>query len=236
MIKAIPFSANAKIGACHATYAPPQTCPRSCPFLPAKFGGNGAGCYAAQGNIGAFIWPRLEREAREANATPRELAILEADHIDHLRPVVPLRVHVTGDCPDAETAGIVGAAMARYDQRADTRGARGAYAWTYSHAWQEIPINAWHGARVLASCHSAEQIREADAAGYAVAAVITSPSRRAYSGEPYGLPGWRFVPCPAEYHEPGARVVTCADCQLCRHPERLRAGRLAVAFKGKGNR
>lgn len=231
MIRAIPFSSNAKLGGCNATYAPPQTCPRSCPFLPPRFGGSGGGCYASRGNIGAFLWPRLEREAREHSATPRALARLEADEIDHLRAIVPLRVHVTGDCGDIETAGIVGAAMSRYDARSR---ARGAYAWTYSHAWAEIPREAWQGARVLASCHTPEQIRAADAAGYAVAAVITSPSRKAYSGEPYGLTGWRFIPCPAEHHEPGSRVVTCYDCHLCREPERLRAGRLAVAFQGKG--
>lgn len=207
---------------CSSTAVPLATCPTSCPLL-------AGGCYTLRGVLGPFHTAPLADHYR--NHTREDLADTEARQIDALPAVRPLRVHVIGDCATPHAARTVGAAMARFDARATRPNAR---AWTYTHAWRDIPREDWRGARVLASCHSRADIIDAHACGYAPAVIVASISHRAQDAERYGLPGWTLIPCPADQHTPdGRRHSTCDRCRICRNPDRLHATRSIVTFKAK---
>lgn len=177
-------TANRKLGDCAATYVSQASCATGCPL-------RNAGCYAESGPAG-FTTARLNRSTAE----PIELARSEAAGIQALPGDRPLRVHVVGDCPNDESAAIVGSAMADYPN----------VAWTYTHAWRDVQRSSWGNAHVLASCESADDVRDARIRGYATAIVVSEhPSDRAYD-----LDGVKVIPCPAE-----SGRTNCADCGLC---------------------
>lgn len=223
-------SANAKLTdpsgrthGCSTTAIPMTSCPSSCPLL-------AGGCYATRGLLGHFTTPVIADHYRDH--TREDLADTEARQIDALPAIRPLRVHVVGDCATPYAARTVGAAMSRYDARAHHANVR---AWTYTHAWREIPRDDWQGARVLASCHSRQEVIDAHARGYAPAVIVRSISHRAQdAGDRLGLPGWTVIPCPADQHTPdGRRHSTCDRCRICREPDRLHRDRSIVAFRAK---
>ncbi len=162
---------------------------------------------------------RVHRLNNSRITDPLEIAKIEATKIDALTEKRDLRVHVVGDCATAITASIVGAAMVRFEART------GRMAWTYTHAWKFVPIDAWKGARVMASCETLEHIREAAERGYAAAIVVPEylNAHRAYR-HPAG--DAKIVPCPFE-----TRGVTCDKCRLCMRPESLKATGAVIAFR-----
>lgn len=192
-----------------ATYAQQSTCPPSCALL-------GAGCYAEKGPL-AFTTHRLNRAREE---TPAELATREATEIEKLSGWRRLRVHVVGDARTPAAARIIGRAMLKHTAR------HGRASWTYTHAWRQVPRDAWQGARVLASCETPTQARRAAARGYPVALIVPEhPTRQVYDYH-----GLRVLPCPAQFQTNGQRAAHCETCQICAGDE-LRARGLVLGFK-----
>jgi hypothetical protein len=181
-----------------ATYAPQQTCP------PCRL--RGAGCYAEGGRV-ALHTRQLNAAADAAGATALQLAQLEADAIDRLTGWRPLRRAVVGDCATVEAAGLVGAAMQRYERR------HGFPAWGYSRSWPTVPAAAWQGARILASCDDWSQLGPARRQGYAGLALLIPPTD---SPKAQQLGPLRVIPCPAQFTTNGQRRTTCDVCHLCR--------------------
>lgn len=178
-----------------ATYAGQRTCPASCPLL-------GAGCYGESGHV-ALITRRLNRARVEADAIAR----VEADAIGCLSGRRHLRVHVVGDCRTARGAALVGAAMVAHTAK------HGRRAWTYTHAWRDIPRRAWRGAQAIASCERLADVRAAWRKGYAAAIIVPAwPAEHRV----YKLRGVRVVPCPASFRDAaGQRRAYCEDCAVC---------------------
>lgn len=198
-------SENQKTGPCSNTYAGQSTCPKSCAF-------RGKGCYAELGHTG-IVTSRLNRAKKGALYTIQ----FEAKLIDAIpKPgAMDLRVHVVGDCPTPECASIMGSAMVRYEKRT------GRKAWTYTHAWRNIPASAWQGANVLASCESASDVRHAHAMGYATAMVVPRGGKA-----PAGI---KALPCLFE-----KKGMQCIECRLCLRSEPLRKAGVTIAFGAHG--
>jgi hypothetical protein len=205
-----------------ASYVSQVSCPSSCAL-------RGNGCYAENGPI-AYTTNRLNRTTKAKKKAEAAMRLLvaheEAKGIAALSGYHKLRTHVVGDCATPETAAIVGAAMVKHERR------RGKAAWTYTHAHADIPVKAWQGAKVLASCDSVKQIPAARARGYAIA-VIVPPHQ---SEKMYVLEGETIIPCPAQFIRPdGSRKSTCEHCTLCQQPELLKAKRWNVGFQPDSN-
>lgn len=203
-------SSNAKTGAVATTYVSQATCHSGC-----KMKGNG--CYAEHGPCG------LKTQVVNSSpiTDPVEIARIEAALIDQLPATTDLRVHVVGDCPVPESARIVGAAMMRYE----VRSSNGSKAWTYTHAWRDIPVADWQGANVLASCETLVHVREAQERGYATAIVRSChPMDKVYADG-----GLKFLPCPAETWD-----IQCINCRLCMRTDALRQQGLTIAFTPHG--
>jgi hypothetical protein len=198
-----------------ATYVSQASCPPGCALL-------GAGCYGEHGRV-QFHTNRLNASAAAAAATPQQLAELEAAAIDRLSGWFKLRTHVVGDCSTVEAAGLVGAAMVRHEAR------RGRHAWTYTHAWPDVPAAAWRGARVLASCDTGAQLAAARRRGYVGLALIIPPTRSPKAQRRGRL---TVIPCPAQFRRPdGTRHSTCDRCQLCADLAAGRHPRTVVGFQ-----
>lgn len=210
---------------CAATYVTIQgTCPSSCRFK------NGNGCFAEAGYMGPLI-RRLDRETR--GLRPVDVAQNEADAIDAFHPIPQdggkygnagrdLRLHVSGDAFDTESAEILAGAARRWKERG------GGAVWAYTHSWRTIPVEAWTGISVLASCETPRDVAEARERGYAPAIVVRDfrGARRAYE-----LPeiSGRVLPCPAETSK-----TTCVQCRLCFDVEGLRKRNLVIGFSAHG--
>jgi hypothetical protein len=205
-------SGNKKIGDAATTYVEQRSCPSSCPFF------GGGGCYAEEGRLGKVITGPLNRAAAEVAATPEDIARFEAAQIDGLEvvPGQPLRLHTVGDCKTDAAAAIVAAAAARYEDRG------GGPVWTYSHAWRDVSVESWGSVHVLASCETADDVREAEARGYASSVVVETFARRGR----YEHDGRFILPCPAQTKD----GVTCSSCRLCMNSLRLRDAGLTIAF------
>lgn len=214
-VSVVERSRDAKLsagGQVSATWAPQTTCPQDCPLLD-------AGCYAEVGHAG-FTTRRLN--ANVGTASPEALALEEAELIvDTLSGTRKLRVHVVGDCATPEAATTIAMAMELHEQK------HGQPAWTYTHAWRDVPKDAWLDARVLASVHSVAEADDARHRGYATA--LTTPAHP--SNKLYAIGGLTVVPCPAQFKYGGTRVVTCEHCTLCQSPEVLQAEGLVVGFE-----
>lgn len=209
-------SGNRKIGKVATTYVAQASCPSSCPFF------DGGGCYAEQGHVG-WITASLNAAAKQAPMapTPKELAQAEADALDGLDvvPGQPLRLHTVGDCKTDEAASIVSGAATRYEDRG------GGPSWTYTHAWQDVSPESWGEVNVLASCETADDVRAAQAKGYATSIVVEDfPSDKRYE-----LDGIEVLPCVQQ-----TRGKTCDECRLCFDAPRLRKDKLTIGFKVHG--
>jgi hypothetical protein len=206
-VKMVERSENAKTGPVANTFVSQATCPRDCPL-------RDAGCYAQHGPIGLITRGLNRSRDSAARAAEREAAAIDA-----LNPhrVLDLRVHVVGDCRDSRSAALVGGAMARFQARS------GRGAWTYTHAWRDIPAVAWQGASVIASCETVEQVREARARGYATALVL--PRKGA---APKGI---KAVACRHE-----AKGTQCVDCRRCLDAKGLHKRGETVVFHVHGTR
>lgn len=198
-----------------ATYVSQVTCPGNCAWL-------GSGCYAESG-LTAFTTRRLNKAAGTvAGLTPVDVARAEAEAIDTLRGTLPLRLHVVGDCPDAESARIVADASERYRART------GAPVWTYTHAL-DVPREVWRGVSVLRSCDHPEELSREHSRGYACALVM--PERFADNRLVDLGGGYRGIPCP---QQTGTKP-DCVSCRLCWRDKYLRENRLVILFQPDGN-
>jgi hypothetical protein len=131
-------------------------------------------------------------------------------------------VHVVGDCQTIEAASIVGAAMVRYEQRSGKR------AYTYTHAWRDVPYSAWQGARVIASCETTQDINTArDELGYPSAefTYMEHESRKVFKRD-----GIKVLPCPNQFN----KEVTCDKCMACANIEMLQDKNLVIGIAGHG--
>ena len=208
---AIPRSQNRKLGSgrVNATYVAQQSCPSTCPF-------RDAGCYAESGPTGVQT-----KRLNQSNLTPIELATNEAAAISLLPTEFPLRLHVVGDCPDAESAEVVSKAAASYRQQG------GKPVWTYTHAWKTVPRSAWGDVSVLASCETYEDAREAIKLGYGTSMVVPKYENGAKAWKEGNL---NIVPCPYE-----TRGKTCDKCKLCWHDQTLQERKSVIAFAPHGS-
>ena len=153
-----PVSGNAKTGVVSATYAPIQSCPDTCAF-------KDSGCYGQNGPCGR-VFNRVTKNTDKLKLTLTDIARHEAKGIDGLPGELPLRLHVTGDCPTDESASIVSDACEHYSAKTDQP------VWAYTHAWKTVNRDSWGGVNVLASVETASQALEAHSKGYTVAWVI----------------------------------------------------------------
>lgn len=213
-VTAVEVSGNSKTGEVSATYASQITCPDSCPH-------KGRSCYAESGLTG-FTTRRVNRNAQGLENDQVLLAKLEAELIDSLKAIRPLRVHVVGDCSTDETARIVGSAMRRYSSK------NGQIAYTYTHAWRDVKKASWQGASVLASCETVEDIKEARSLGYASTIVVESHPE---NGKAYFKEGHLLIPCPAQTRDD----MNCSKCKLCFDSQKLFDRQATIAFSPEGN-
>lgn len=215
MIRFIQASGNAKLSKnkrVATTYAPVrQSCPSSCRL-------RGNGCYYECGRTYGLN-NRLEQEA--GHATPLEIAQAEADAIDRAGIADGLRLHTGGDCQDAAGATAIGEAVGRWRRRG------GGPAWTYTHAWPQVPRAAWTPAvSIFASIESSEQIGLARHNGYAIARVIPK--------FPFGSRSWQshgilWIPCRFQ-----TDARTCLECRACFQADRMRDRGMGIAFQPDG--
>jgi hypothetical protein len=132
----------------------------------------------------------------------------------------PLRIHVGGDAPTAESAALIAGAARRFSERVD------APAYTYTHAWRDVPRSAWEGVSVLASVESIKDAKRALRRGYAPAIIVDH-----FDGDKASIvDGIRLIPCPAQTKDD----VSCADCRLCMDADKLVSLNAAVAFAAHG--
>jgi hypothetical protein len=198
------------------------TCSNACPF-------KGGGCFAEAG-FTRFMARKLDAAAE--GLTADQVIAEEARLIDGAFKGgrVPqdgawggrdLRLHVGGDVGSALGARLLAGAAERWRDRG------GGAVWSFTHAWREVPREAWGSISVLASVERPEDIEAAHAAGYAAAIVVDEfPTDRAFF-----LPrsGAKIVPCPAE-----ARGTTCVECRLCLDADKLARRNVAIAFEAHG--
>jgi hypothetical protein len=191
---------------CSSTYVSIRaTCPDSCAF-------KDNGCYAQNGTS-RRIMKKLDEEAESSyRVSNNEAAAMKGAFgggmvpQDGARGGRDLRLHVGGDVGSAGDAGYVASEARQWRVRG------GGAVWTYTHRWREIPITAWAGIRVWASCETLADVRAAQERGYRAALVRDSfPTERRHLLGDFGeLPTVKVVPCPYE-----TRGVTCVKCRLC---------------------
>jgi hypothetical protein len=174
----------------------------------------------------------------------------------------PMRLHTVGDCATEENARIVSAAtdeyiaafrqqegfsmlsdrqdvapmpkLARENKHGLVKGA--SPVWSYTHAWRDIPREAWGEMSIIASCNTTREVVEAAERGYYVTSLVVP-----YFSQLFGVEGPRYtcnpyqgmqIPmgrkrgvgryvlnehvCPAQVYD----HVSCSNCQLCwREPD-----------------
>ncbi|WP_437796479.1 DUF7227 family protein [Sorangium sp. So ce693] len=197
------------------------TCSATCPF-------KGSGCFAEAG-FARFTARKLDAAAR--GLTDDQAVAEDIRFIDSAfdKGQVPqggarggrdLRLHVGGDVGSAAGARLLAGAA---DRRRDRSGA----VWSFTHAWREVPRDAWRSISVVASVKQPQDIQAARAAGHAAAIVFDEfPSDKAFA-----LPGsnMEIVPCPAE-----TRGKPCVECRLCLDAGKLARSNVAIAFEAHG--
>ena len=192
---------DTKTGPMSVTHAPQLSCPTDCTFYPDTID---------------------DISGTDRDVLAITIAQAESDGIDKLSGKSNLRVHVVGDCQTTEAASIVGAAMVRYEQRSGKR------AYTYTHAWRDVPYSAWQGARVIASCETTQDINIArDELGYPSAefTYMEHESRKVFKRD-----GIKVLPCPNQFN----KEVTCDKCMACANIEMLQDKNLVIGIAGHG--
>jgi len=210
---------------CSATYVSIQrTCQDSCKFK------NGNGRFAEAGYMGPLV--RAMDSAAEG-LTPVEVSTNEAAVIDSFSTIPSdggkygksgrdLRLHISGDAFDPESARILAGAARRWRERG------GGIVWAYTHSGAVIPVEDWGEIQVLASCETPTDVLVARRRGYAPALVVRgfNGARRAY---PIPEIEGKVVPCPAETHG-----TTCVQCRLCLDVENLKRRKFVIGFSAHG--
>ena len=212
IVKAVEKSANSKTGPVSVTYAPIQSCPKTCPFL-------NSGCYAQQGHCGIHL-NRLNKAAEAEKVTrPIDIAKKEAEAISNLKGDKPLRLHIVGDCKTSQAAEIVAKAAAEYTAK------NGQPVWTYTHAWKDIPRDKWGSISVFASCETIDEAKHAMKRGYAASMVRLKPFKRPFAWEDVIL-----IPC-LEMN----KGVKCDKCKLCFKDQRALDKKKVICFFPHGS-
>jgi hypothetical protein len=209
---AVDKSQNSKTGPVSCTYAPIHSCPKTCPFL-------NSGCYAQHGHSGIHL-RRMNRVAETQKRTrPIDIARAEAKAIRNLKGQGPLRLHVVGDCKTSRAAKVVSMAAEAYMKQHDQK------AWTYTHAWKEIPRESWGDVSVLASCETLEDAKYAMERGYAACMVRYKEFNR-----PFSYKGIDMIPCLQE-----TKGIKCDKCKICMHDDKLRDNKKVICFFPHGS-
>jgi hypothetical protein len=210
---------------CACTYVSiQQTCQDSCAFK------DGNGCFAEAGYTGPLV--RVLDES-SLGMRPIGVALAEAQAIDALKRIPAdggkygttgrdLRLHISGDAYDVESARVLASAARRWVQRG------GGTVWAYTHSWRVIPVEAWDPIQVLASCETPQGVAEAREMGYATALVVSDHrgATRAYTVPEIA---GKILPCPAE-----TVGTTCVQCRLCLNADGLRRRTLTIGFSAHG--
>jgi hypothetical protein len=200
-VTVVEKTGDTKTGPMSVTHAPQLSCPTDCTFYPDTID---------------------DISGTDRDVLAITIAQAESDGIDKLSGKSNLRVHVVGDCQTIEAASIVGAAMVRYEQRSGKR------AYTYTHAWRDVPYSAWQGARVIASCETTQDINIArDELGYPSAefTYMEHESRKVFKRD-----GIKVLPCPNQFN----KEVTCDKCMACANIEMLQDKNLVIGIAGHG--
>ena len=200
-VTVVEKTGDTKTGPMSVTHAPQLSCPTNCTFYPDTID---------------------DISGTDRDVLAITIAQAESDGIDKLSGKSNLRVHVVGDCQTTEAASIVGAAMVRYEQRSGKR------AYTYTHAWRDVPYSAWQGARVIASCETTQDINIArDELGYPSAefTYMEHESRKVFVRD-----GIKVLPCPNQFN----KAVTCDKCMACANIEMLQDKNLVIGIAGHG--
>lgn len=204
---AVEKSRNSKTGLVSATYMPIQSCPRTCPFLD-------KGCYAQTSHTGMKLIG-LNKAAKERKLYKAvDLAIEEANAIDKLSGVNPLRLHIVGDCKTKEAVKILSAAAEKYMNKHNQP------VWTYTHAWRNIPRDTWEHISVLASCETLDECKQAMKKGYAAAIVRLKPFDKSFRWE-----GLNMTACKEQ-----TKGIKCKECQLCMNDKKLLQDNKVICF------
>ena len=200
-VTVVEKTADTKTGPMSVTHAPQTSCPVDCAFYPDTID---------------------DISGTDRDVLAITIAQAESDGIDSLSGKSNLRVHVVGDCQTIESASIVGSAMVRYEQRSGKR------AYTYTHAWRNVPYAAWQGARVIASCETTQDIDMARSElGYPSAefTYMEHESRKVFVRD-----GIKVLPCPNQFN----KAVTCDKCMACANIEMLQDKNLVIGIAGHG--
>jgi hypothetical protein len=212
IVLAVAKSTNSKTGLVSATYAPIQSCPKTCPFID-------GGCYAQHGHCGIHL-RRLNKNAQAQKKTrASDIARIEAQAIRELKSNLPLRLHIVGDCKTPKAAEIVARASGEYIQKTAQP------VWTYTHAWKTIPREKWGNISVLASCETIEDAKYAMERGYAASIVRAKIFKHAFEYQ-----GVNMVPCPEM-----VRNVPCNKCKLCTKDQMLINSKRVICFFPHGS-
>lgn len=208
-----------KSGRLDATYASiKKSCPDSCEL-------KDKGCYAQSSFVGMIV-NRLDRLAK--GQTPLGIARAEAKAIDQayggrkIPKNTILRLHVSGDSRTVKGTRVLSKAVSRWKSRG------GMIAYTYTHAWQNVPRREWAGISTLASVANIAEAERALEIGYAPAIVVPEH----LDTKSYKLDGSdiTWIPCPAQTKDD----VGCSDCKLCARDQYLIDSRHGIAFAAHG--
>jgi len=207
IVLAVEKSTNSKTGLVAATYAPIQSCPKTCPFMD-------GGCYAQHGHCGIHL-RRLNKNAKAQKKTRAvDIARIEARAIREMKSMLPLRLHIVGDCKTAKAAEIVARASGEYRARTAQP------VWTYTHAWKTIPRDKWGDISVLASCETIEDAKCAMERGYAASMVRAKKFDKSFK-----LGDIQMIPCPEM-----VKGIPCNKCKLCTKDQMLLKSRRVICF------
>ena len=194
-----------------------QTCPVACPL-------RDRGCYAQGGNI-AFHVRRLDvanaRRTMLAIATDAAAEITDAADLG-LAKGRPLRLFQAGDARTADAARVLARAGRTWLRRG------GSAAWGYTHAWRDVPRDAWRGVSMLASVETLVDAAAARKLGYAPALVV---AEHPADGRAFDAEGITLIPCPEQ-----TRGIPCVNCGLCFDADALSARGAGVSFAAHGQR
>jgi len=130
----------------------------------------------------------------------------------------PLRLHISGDARTEKTANLLRDAAKKWDGKV----------FTYTHAWRDVPRDAWGSISVLASIENLSQAHEAFVRGYVPAVTV---SHHPKDGKAYYKNGVKVIPCPQQ-----TKGVTCEQCKLCMNDSMLYRQDAAIAFAAHGVR
>lgn len=202
-----------------ATYSSiSKTCSNTCPL-------KGTLCYAELGHTGIVVSRLDESPHKSALEVAREEANLIDKCYDGEK--IPankiLRLHVSGDSRTIQGTKLLASACKRWKKRG------GAYVYTYTHSWKNVPRSTWGEVSVLASIENTSQVKLAKKNGYVPAIVVEEH----LSDKAYYLDGSdiKWIPCPAQ-----TKDRTCDQCKLCFDDLKLKQRNCGIAFSVHGAR